>query len=98
LAALSGAKPAAGSMRLDGQVLARSSLFVITFSAIFILLGLGTTAVGSFLFRNQLLLSRIAGATIIAMGVLLITGELIRLNIEAQNLLEGLHLNFFQSV
>jgi hypothetical protein len=30
--------------------------------------------------------------------VLVITGELFRLNIEAQHLLSGLHLNFFQSV
>jgi cytochrome c-type biogenesis protein len=45
-------------------------LFVLTFSLIFILLGLGATAIGSFLFRNQPLLSKIAGAAIIAMGLL----------------------------
>lgn len=70
LATVSGAVPAAGSRRLDPKVLARSGLFVLTFSLIFILLGLGATAIGSFLFRNQLLLSKIAGAAIIAMGLL----------------------------
>jgi cytochrome c-type biogenesis protein len=70
LATVSGAKPGTRSRRLDPQVLARSGLFVLTFSLIFILLGLGATAIGSFLFHNQPLLSKIAGATIIAMGLL----------------------------
>ena len=39
-----------------------------------------------------------AGAVLVGMGVLVITGELFRLNIEAQDLLSGLHLNFFRSV
>lgn len=32
------------------------------------------------------------------MGVLVFTGELFRLNIEAQQFLDGLGLNFFQDV
>jgi hypothetical protein len=32
------------------------------------------------------------------MSVLVVTGELFRLNIEAQHLLSGVHLNFCQSV
>jgi cytochrome c-type biogenesis protein len=41
-----------------------------------------------------------AGAAIvlIAMGVLVLTGELIRLNIQAQEFLDGLGLNVFKSV
>ena len=35
---------------------------------------------------------------LIVMGVLVFTNELFRLNLEAQRLLEGLGLNFFQSV
>jgi len=70
LATVSGAKPGEGSRRLDPRMLGRSGLFVLTFSLIFILLGLGATAIGSFLFDNQPLLSKIAGATIIAMGLL----------------------------
>lgn len=70
LATVSGAKPGESARRLDPQVLARSGLFVLTFSLIFVLLGLGATAIGSFLFHNQPLLSKIAGATMIAMGLL----------------------------
>jgi cytochrome c-type biogenesis protein len=38
------------------------------------------------------------GVVLIAMGALVFSGELFRLNIEAQKLLDGLGLNFFQSV
>ena len=70
LATVSGSAPGESTRRLDPQVLARSGLFVLTFSLIFVLLGLGATAIGSFLFRNQPLLDKVAGAAIIAMGVL----------------------------
>ena len=39
-----------------------------------------------------------AGVVLVAMGVLVLTGQLFRLNIEVQQALEGLGLNFFQSV
>jgi cytochrome c-type biogenesis protein len=39
-----------------------------------------------------------SGVVLIAMGVLVFTGELFRLNIEAQQFLESLGLNFFQDV
>ncbi|MGI8622036.1 MAG: cytochrome c biogenesis CcdA family protein [Solirubrobacteraceae bacterium] len=71
LATVSGATPAElGGPRVDPRVLGRAAIFVGTFSLIFILLGLGATAAGSFLFDNQPLLSTIAGVAIIAMGVL----------------------------
>jgi len=38
------------------------------------------------------------GTVLIAIGVLVITGELYRLNIEAQRLMDALGLNFFNSV
>jgi cytochrome c-type biogenesis protein len=38
------------------------------------------------------------GAVLIAMGVLVYTGELFQLNIEAQRLLDQLGINFFQDV
>lgn len=38
------------------------------------------------------------GATLIAMGVLVYTGELFQLNIEAQKFLDRFGLNFFQSI
>jgi cytochrome c-type biogenesis protein len=37
------------------------------------------------------------GSGVVLVGMV-VTGELFRLNIEAQHLLSGLHLNFFQSV
>ena len=48
--------------------------------------------------RHYAAIQLCAGAVLIGMGVLVTTGELFRLNIEAQHLLSGLHLNFFQSV
>jgi cytochrome c-type biogenesis protein len=39
-----------------------------------------------------------SGAVLIAMGVLVLTGELFRLNIEVQQFLDRFDLNFFQSV
>ncbi|MDX6661008.1 MAG: cytochrome c-type biosis protein, partial [Solirubrobacteraceae bacterium] len=82
LAAVSGTQPGQGR-GLDPRVVARSLLFVATFSAIFILLGLGATAVGSFLQDHKDALDRIAGVLIIAMGVLFIASVfIVRLNRE----------------
>lgn len=70
LATVSGVAPD----RLDHddrrRVFVRSLMFVATFSALFILLGLSATAIGAFLFDNQPLLNRVAGVAIIAMGLL----------------------------
>ena len=54
------------------QVLVPSLLFVASFSAIFILLGLGATGIGSALQEHQQTLDKIAGCLIIAMGVFFI--------------------------
>jgi len=73
LATVSGMEPAVlERRRLDPQVLARSLLFVCTFSLLFILLGLGATAIGAFLFEHQPTLNTLAGVAIIAMGLLVI--------------------------
>ncbi len=65
------------------RVLVPSLLFIASFSVIFILLGLSATAVGSALRDNQLLLEKIAGATMIAMGVFfLATPFVLQLNRE----------------
>jgi len=83
LAAVSGTSPADLGRRLDMRVVGRSLIFVGTFSLIFILLGLGATAAGAFLFDNQPLLNKIAGAMIIAMGLLFLGSIFItRLNRE----------------
>lgn len=48
--------------------------------------------------QHYVTLQVIAGSTLVLMGVLVLTGELVRLNIEAQRLLEEFGLNFFKSV
>ncbi|HEY2478141.1 MAG TPA: cytochrome c biogenesis CcdA family protein, partial [Solirubrobacterales bacterium] len=58
-------------------------IFVASFSAIFILLGLTATGLGSFLSENKALLTQISGWLIIAMGVLFVGSLFItRLNKE----------------
>ena len=39
-----------------------------------------------------------SGAILVAMGILVVTGELFRLNIEVQQFLDRYGLNFFKSV
>lgn len=72
LAVVSGGAPVAREGRFDPRLLGRSLLFVASFSAIFILLGLGATALGSFLFQNQPTLNKVAGGAIVAMGALFV--------------------------
>jgi cytochrome c-type biogenesis protein len=65
------------------RVLGPSLVFVASFSAIFILLGLTATGLGSFLDENKPLLTKISGILIIAMGVLFVASLFItRLNRE----------------
>jgi cytochrome c-type biogenesis protein len=65
------------------RVLGPSLLFVASFSAIFILLGLTATGLGSTLQDHKQLLTKISGALIIAMGVLFVASLFItRLNRE----------------
>ena len=65
------------------RVLGPSLLFVASFSAIFILLGLTATGLGSFLQDHKELLTKISGALIIAMGVLFVASLFVtRLNHE----------------
>jgi cytochrome c-type biogenesis protein len=65
------------------RVLGPSLLFVCSFSAIFILLGLTATGLGSFLEENKSVLTTISGVLIIAMGVLFVASLFVtRLNRE----------------
>ncbi len=65
------------------RVLGPSLLFVASFSAIFILLGLTATGLGSVLQDHKQLLTKISGALIIAMGVLFVASLFVtRLNRE----------------
>jgi cytochrome c-type biogenesis protein len=47
---------------------------------------------------RYLIITALSGAVLIAMGVLLFTGELTQLNLEAQKALDNLGLNFFDDV
>jgi cytochrome c-type biogenesis protein len=83
LSAVSGV--AVGDLEEAGwrRVLAPALIFVASFSAIFILLGLGATGIGSALFDNRDLLEKISGVLIILMGVLFVASAFItRLNRE----------------
>ena len=65
------------------KVLGPSLLFVASFSAIFILLGLGATALGSSLNDHRQTLERVAGGRIIVLGLFfLATPFILRLNRE----------------
>jgi len=84
ISAVSGVAPgearAAGGAR---RVLLPSLLFVLSFSTIFILLGLGATAVGSTLNDHKQLLQKVSAALIVAMGVFFLSAPFFtRLNRE----------------
>ncbi len=65
------------------RVLGPSLIFVASFSAIFILLGLTATGLGSTLQDHKELLTKISGALIVAMGVLFVASLFVtRLNKE----------------
>ena len=65
------------------RVLAPSLLFIASFSAIFILLGLAATQIGSSLRENQETLTDIGAVLLIVMGVLFIAAMFVdRLNVE----------------
>jgi cytochrome c-type biogenesis protein len=65
------------------RVLGPSLLFVASFSAIFIALGLTATGLGSFLQDHEELLTKLSGALIVAMGVLFVASLFVaRLNRE----------------
>jgi cytochrome c-type biogenesis protein len=81
LAAVTGLPPDRRPERVDRRVVVRSLVFIATFSAIFILLGLTATAVGAFLFQSQLTLRRVAGVAIALMGLLFVASVFVsRLN------------------
>lgn len=114
LAVVSGSPVQGEESRFDVAPLGRSLAFVASFSAVFIILGLGATALGALLLsavgfgaaqrsfgwvkRHYAELQVGAGLVLVVMGGLVFTNELFRLNIEIQKALSELGLNFFQSV
>ncbi len=72
LAAVTGQPADRRPRRVDTRVVLRSLVFIASFSAIFILLGLTATAIGAFLFESQLTLRKVAGVAIVLMGLLFV--------------------------
>ncbi|MEK6328495.1 MAG: cytochrome c biogenesis protein CcdA [Actinomycetota bacterium] len=65
------------------RILAPSLIFIASFSAIFVLLGLAATGVGSALRENQETLTKVGGVVIIVMGLLFVGSAFLpRLNRE----------------
>ena len=58
-----------GGRAARGQVIVTSLAFVLGFSLVFIALGASASAIGQFVFRNQPILGKIAGAVIIIFGL-----------------------------
>jgi cytochrome c-type biogenesis protein len=56
------------------------------------------TTAFSWVKRHYAVINGIAGVLLISIGILVLTGELFRLNIEAQKMLDQWNLNFFQNV
>ncbi len=83
LAAVTGVSPSELERAGWRSVIPPALIFIASFSAIFILLGLGAVGLVQTLHDNQTLLNHIAGALIIAMGLLFIAAMFInRLNRE----------------
>ena len=77
LSTVVGVSPAELSNQKARSVLVPSLLFIASFSAIFILLGLGATAIGSALIENQATLDKIAAAVITALGVFFVLSAIV---------------------
>lgn len=81
LATVTGTAPTEARRRVDRRLISRSLVFVSTFSLVFILLGLGATALGAFLASSRTTLNDVAGGVMIAMGVFFIASLFVlRLN------------------
>jgi cytochrome c-type biogenesis protein len=77
LSTVVGVTPAELDRTSPRRVLGPSLLFIASFSTIFILFGLSATAIGSLLVDNRVLLERIAGGIIIALGVLYLAAAVV---------------------
>jgi cytochrome c-type biogenesis protein len=66
-----------GQVKVLPRIALDTGLFVAGFTAVFVLLGLITTAVGETLFENQSTLTRISGALVILMALYLAGSQLL---------------------
>jgi len=61
-----------GELRHSGRIIRDTGLFVLGFGTVFVALGLGASAFGGALTRNQVLLTRISGLVVLAMALFLV--------------------------
>lgn len=98
LASILGLAATSGTVAQGGGLLAvYSAGLAVPFLITAIAFNRATTAF-SWVKRHYAVINGVAGLLLISIGVLVLTGELFRLNIEAQKLLDKWDLNFFQNV
>ena len=98
LASILGLAATQGTVAQGGGLLAvYSAGLAVPFLLTALAFNRATTAF-AFIKRHYAVINAIAGALLIGIGVLVLTGELFRLNIEAQKLLDDWGINFFQNV
>jgi cytochrome c-type biogenesis protein len=98
LASILGLAATSGTVAQGGGLLAvYSAGLAVPFLITAIAFNHATTAF-SWVKRHYAVINGIAGVLLISIGILVLTGELFRLNIEAQKLLDRWDLNFFQNV
>ncbi len=98
LAAILGLASTSGSVWQGGVMLA---IYSLGLAVPFLLTAIGFTRMTTafaVVKRHYSQIMAFGGAVLIVMGVLVFTGELFRLNIEAQQWLDGIGLNFFNDV
>jgi cytochrome c-type biogenesis protein len=98
LASILGLAATTGTVAQGGGLLAvYSAGLALPFLATAIAFNRATTAF-AWVKRHYAVINGVAGVLLISIGVLVLTGELFHLNIEAQKLLDRWGLNFFQDV
>ena len=98
LGSILGLAATSGTVAQGGGLLAvYSAGLAVPFLITAIAFNRATTAF-SWVKRHYAVINGVAGVLLISIGVLVLTGELFRLNIEAQKLLDQWDLNFFQDV
>lgn len=61
-----------GERRHVGRIVRDTGLFILGFGSVFVVLGLGASAFGGALTRNQVLLTRVSGVVVVAMALFLV--------------------------
>jgi cytochrome c-type biogenesis protein len=98
LASILGLAATSGTVAQGGGLLAvYSAGLAVPFLITAIAFNRATTAF-AWVKRHYAVINGVAGVLLISIGVLVLTGELFQLNIEAQKLLDRWDLNFFQNV